>query len=402
MKKLTVLLSVILCFCTLLCSCGESAVTTDTTKDTVSTQDFSSADMTTQTTAVSTAATTISVIQPGLELPDIAPGTAVRIELDFNKKTVVSAGKTFGKKLGNLDTLSGWKSSDFVSIGSCYGFSYELPATANLISIALFDKDRKYITGVGTSSNTSAATTVQGFIESPENAAFVRILHYSGTSAMPEFKTSTLIAYGDKETFESAKSTRKYNDLVIACIGDSLTEGDYAGTPGVANRQFETYPYFLSKALGCTTVNYGKCGASIQVILNNITAGEINIAEADVILLMIGTNRGLDGSYESYYRSAISNIRNKMKDGAVLVLVTPPTTTNSVHTDFVKSAYTKAKSISKELGLPLIDVYSGSPIQPENAEKYQPADGLHLNEEGYKALAEFIAAELEVILEKLK
>lgn len=50
--------------------------------------------------------------------------------------------------------------------------------------------------------------------------------------------------------------------MVISCIGDSLTEGDYGvfGKRGIANVHKENYPYFLALLTGAEVHNFGKCG----------------------------------------------------------------------------------------------------------------------------------------------
>jgi len=383
--KRKIILPFVLCISFLLCSCADTNDTPTALNTETTAQTTLATSQTSQTQAATTAA------YPSL--PSLDAGASQKAELNFNKTQVVTPS-------GKTTSAIGWKSTDYMSLGSCYGIEYELPANAAYMSVAFFNAELAYVGGIGTSSNTSVATTVRGFAVCPEDAEYVRFLRFYGNASMSAMDTYSVTVYADKAAYDAARGAHKYADLTIACIGDSLTEGDYGGKPGVANRKFANYPYFLSKTLGCTTINYGKCGYAATHVLNIVNNGSVDVSDADVILLMIGTNKGLEAEQESAYRSIISALRAKMKDGATLVLLTPPQTTVQGNIAYVDSAVKKARAVAEELGLPLIDVFAHSPIQKDTTEKYQPADGLHLNEEGYKALAEFIAAELEVILEK--
>jgi len=57
------------------------------------------------------------------------------------------------------------------------------------------------------------------------------------------------------------------------------------------------------------------------------------------------------------------------------------------------------QAIAEEFGVPFIDAYHNSGIWEPNAEEYL-ADGLHLTDEGAILLSEFVAKELQRILEK--
>ena len=120
---------------------------------------------------------------------------------------------------------------------------------------------------------------------------------------------------------------------------------------------------------------------------------------------MLGTNKGLGGDYGEYYDKLIDAIKKDMKEGAIIVLITPPSATtdaskiNYGYSSNVASAYAFVTSYAKENDISMIDAYMYSPIQPDMETFYQPNDGLHMAREGYKAFAEFIAEELIKILE---
>jgi lysophospholipase L1-like esterase len=192
----------------------------------------------------------------------------------------------------------------------------------------------------------------------------------------------------------------------VLCIGDSLTEGDYgSGTAGKANKQILNYPYYLAKTLCCQTINYGLCGKNAQNYYTDYYS-LADISDCDVILVMLGTNRGLDGDYGKYYNKLIEAVKKDMKEGAIIVLITPQSaTTDSSKVTYgysvnVASAYAFVTNYANENDIAMIDAYMYSPIQPDMETFYQPNDGLHMAREGYKAFAEFIADELVNILEE--
>jgi lysophospholipase L1-like esterase len=190
-------------------------------------------------------------------------------------------------------------------------------------------------------------------------------------------------------------------------LGDSLTEGDYGPLTSYGGRRFENYPYYLAQLTGASTTNFGRCGASSTSYLNEYyNAGHIDITESDVILLMLGTNKGLaDGSeYYTDYETLVDKILADKKPEAILVLIAPPSATtdpnkiNYGYMDSITSANETVRALAEKKGLHYIDALKTSPIQPETEEIYQDFDGLHMNQEGYAAFAKYIAEELAKIL----
>ena len=84
--------------------------------------------------------------------------------------------------------------------------------------------------------------------------------------------------------------------MKIVCLGDSLTQGDYGdfGKRCIPNVHPENYPYFLSEILNCEVVNYGKCGFTSSDFINFYNSGAVDVKGADIIIIMLGTNGGLD------------------------------------------------------------------------------------------------------------
>ena len=411
MKKIAFIMALILCIGGTLVACNDEPA--DTTAPQIPDTTEKTPDTTTEETPDTTepaSTTTSPTAPPETTSPTPEPEDPEFTALDLKfSSTQLCTSKREPKGEGALSSYTAWVSTDYIEINGWYGFEYELAAHKLLQSVAFYTADKQYISGIGTTSMIGTVTTVTGFTVVPENAKYVRFINYTSAGGdMPAYTDNFVNVYETKEDYDEAYGKSEYRELVIACLGDSLTEGDYGSTKaGVANRKYKNYPYYLSKALGCKTLNYGKCGANSQSFYNNIyKAGQVDISEADVILLMLGTNRGLEGEYQTYYTKLIDDIKKDMKKDAVLVLITPPSATidkskvNPNYMPNVISAYSVVKTVASVKRTELIDAYKYSPIQPAMEEVYQANDGLHMVDAGYKAFAEYIAEEVVKILEK--
>lgn len=192
----------------------------------------------------------------------------------------------------------------------------------------------------------------------------------------------------------------------IYCLGDSLTEGDYGipGKSGIANVQPENYPYFLSQLLPEARVhNLGKCGYTATSYLRFYQQGNVNVRDADVIIIMLGTNGGLDPIANTEgnrdFRALLRLCRHDAPQ-ARLILCTPPHATrnpacsNWGYANQVEKAVAFVRQLAGEAGTELIDTARCPDFTPENEAEMQPNDGLHFGRKGYETLAKFIAARL--------
>lgn len=193
---------------------------------------------------------------------------------------------------------------------------------------------------------------------------------------------------------------------LICCIGDSLTEGDYgiSGYTGIPNVKTENYPYFLEKEVNCTVINYGKCGFRATDYLKYYKEGQVDLKQADVILVMLGTNGGHSMTGESEADLAyIELIQCIMKDSpaARLVLITPPHATrnpaysNCGYADQAEVAAQFIRKFAKKEHLVLFDLACYGSFCEENEVLYQANDGLHFVKEGYRELAHFVGRKLK-------
>ena len=122
-----------------------------------------------------------------------------------------------------------------------------------------------------------------------------------------------------------------------------------------------------------------------------------------MILVMIGTNKGLTlggDKNKLAYQALLDLIERDKKEGAKIVLITPPYITSTKPEVFrsVENTVAEVFKMANERGLAVIDAHHNSPIQAEKEQIYQPTDGCHMVEGGYRVFAGYIAEELKTFL----
>ena len=197
----------------------------------------------------------------------------------------------------------------------------------------------------------------------------------------------------------------------ILCIGDSLTEGDYGYKyqRGVKNVHPENYPYFLSKIFGVETINAGKCGFTSTKYLAYYQAGNVTAKGADVVIIMLGTNGGLDPDSETRgnadYKTLVELVRRDAPMARIFVCTPPHVTENPAlincgYSERVEKAVRWVRAYAARSGLDLIDVANAPMFTAASESVMQPNDGLHFGATGYLTMAEFIAERISAYLEK--
>lgn len=189
--------------------------------------------------------------------------------------------------------------------------------------------------------------------------------------------------------------------MIISCIGDSLTEGDYGifGKSGIANVHTENYPYFLSRLTGFEVRNFGKCGFNSSSYLSFYKGGNVDVKNSDKIIIMLGTNGGLNPNESVQgnddYKELIE-LCKKDEPKAEIILCTPPHATenpeysNCGYMPNIKNAAEFVRKFARDNGYKLIDIEKCPEFCAENEKLYQPNDGLHFGKEGYMKLAQII------------
>lgn len=189
--------------------------------------------------------------------------------------------------------------------------------------------------------------------------------------------------------------------MKIYCLGDSLTEGDYGvyGKRGIANIQPKNYPKFLAELSGATVVNCGKCGYRTTDYLRYYDSGNVQLQDGDIIIIMLGTNGGLDPEQETPENLAYRQLLDRCgtdAPSAHIYLCTPPHASqdpNKPHFEKapqVKKAVAFVRKLAMEHDLPVIELALCPDFTAENEHIMQPNDGLHYGEIGYQVMAKFI------------
>jgi len=189
--------------------------------------------------------------------------------------------------------------------------------------------------------------------------------------------------------------------MIISCLGDSITEGDYGvfGKRGIANVHSENYPYFLSQLAACEVRNFGKCGYRSSTLLNYYKEGNVDVTNSDIILIMLGANGGNTAKENTpdndAYRELIS-LCKKDAPNAKIYLLTPthvtenPEFSNCGYINNIINGASFTRLLANEEKLPLIDTLLIPEFTAENEKIYQANDGLHFIEAGYRVLARYI------------
>ncbi len=181
--------------------------------------------------------------------------------------------------------------------------------------------------------------------------------------------------------------------MKICCLGDSLTEGDY-GIPGkrcIPNVQPENYPFFLKQISGAEVLNFGKSGANTVSYLEYYATGTVSLQGADLIILMLGTNGGLDDTQntpgnEAY--TALIAVCRRDAPQAEIVLCTPPHATrnprmsNYGYAPAVEKAVRYVRLLAVKENLPLIELAQCPDFTDDTEAVMQPNDGLHFTQTG--------------------
>ena len=189
--------------------------------------------------------------------------------------------------------------------------------------------------------------------------------------------------------------------MIICCIGDSLTEGDYGipGVKGVANVQEKGYPWFLQQLSGAEVRNFGRCGCRSSHQWQWYQEGLWNLDGADIILMMLGTNGGQSADGDSEDNRAYCSLLAALHmahPAARLVCITPPHVTenpaysNCGYAEQVREAVGFVRRMAPAMGVELLDMAANPRFCAETEATYQANDGLHFVEAGYQALAEEI------------
>jgi lysophospholipase L1-like esterase len=234
-----------------------------------------------------------------------------------------------------------------------------------------------------------------------------------------------------EETEEVSEADRKllsersvdFSGKKIACLGDSITEA--ANLDSEENYKQYAYPALLQELLGAEEVyNLGVGGSSIGRYWADAFVDRYQEIpeDVDIILVMGGTNDGFCvsedefGSLENRESGTFCGDLDELMRGlqehypdADIFFVTP---LPNILQDYLMSErdYLLPQrqfvdvilTMAQEYGFPVIDLYDSNILDSHDVDivtNYVP-DGVHPNHEGYRILAEHLAAELTIYYER--
>ncbi len=186
-------------------------------------------------------------------------------------------------------------------------------------------------------------------------------------------------------------SAQNFNSKLarVACVGDSITE-------------LTGYPEELQALLGNSSVvgNFGVMGAtvsfgSVNPYYFDSTFQEAITFQPTAVIMMLGTNDARLDTYtqiENFtrdYEQIINRIVESGNSKPQFYLVKPPpileNDLNLSSTDLAEGVLPRIEQIAAKLNLPIIDCYTPFLNHPEYY-----TDGVHLNSEGAKVIAEIV------------
>ena len=226
------------------------------------------------------------------------------------------------------------------------------------------------------------------------------------------------VEWNEADQVVIGQSTLDFSDKKIACLGDSITQA--ANLEGMEDYQQYSYPTKLAEILGAEeVVNLGIGGSSIGRYWQDAFVDRyMDIPEdTDLILVMGGTNDGFClhrenvGNFEERSPRTLIGDLNELMRGlkenypdAEVVFVTP--LPNVLH-DILRKDRPELMSqrvivdsmiaLAREYEFDVIDLYDSNLLDSHDAaviSNYMP-DGVHCNPDGYRILAEHIAADLQ-------
>ncbi|MCW3996847.1 MAG: GDSL-type esterase/lipase family protein [Candidatus Bathyarchaeota archaeon] len=186
-----------------------------------------------------------------------------------------------------------------------------------------------------------------------------------------------------------ATNTPKTDLTRIACLGDSITE--ICG-----------YPEYLQELLGNGSVvgNFGVSASAVNFWSDKPyyfepTYRSARNFSATTVIVMLGTNDaryGMDDkivNFTANYERLLNRTQHWNSTKQVYVVIPPPIFDNSLDlngTFYAQEVIPRIKQVAKDMGLPVIDVYTPMLKHPE----YFSVDGVHPDCEGAQAIAKII------------
>ena len=202
--------------------------------------------------------------------------------------------------------------------------------------------------------------------------------------------------------------------IKIACIGDSLTQG--VGATGWQDQNpTYTYPQQLWNILGdgYKVGNFGK-GSSYVYYYEGRTenlwypnTGEYTLSnqfDADIVIIMLGANDvrvmknyADSANFKAQFIELVEHYLDLESKPQVYIVSTPTMALYDKDKEQKLKKYIlpMQEEVAYEFNLPFIDVYNGLYEYFISGDGFA-SDNLHMNDDGYRKIAEYIAGQLNV------
>jgi len=220
--------------------------------------------------------------------------------------------------------------------------------------------------------------------------------------------------YNARDKAIISKYNNELSNVKISILGDSLTEG----YPMEIIKE-DNFPNDLSKILNCEVKNLGITGSTISKYYDREPMcnrwNEID-DDSDIIIVYAGTNDmmlfdkahfgtiGQEGTFCGDLDSMLKNIAENYPNSR-RILINPSISglcgalyecdPDNLYEQYVFSNEIRERAIQYQYEL--IDLYADNILSTttvELCEKYYMEDCLHLNQDGYRVLAEHVAAKI--------
>lgn len=265
-----------------------------------------------------------------------------------------------------------------------------------------------YVRYVGDSSNTNLGAIPVGEetrVTLTKNLQHIYLYVADALSGTASVEVHVLGIKDDVDELLASANPLKGKKLNF--LGDSITYGSGSSHP---------FTYYLEQKYGCTCRNYGIAGSTIQYDENRnpmcIRYAEMD-DDADIVAVMGGTNDywnnkplgTMGDTTNTTFYGALDVLINGMiakYPAALFYMVTPPHGDNGGNFDgsaksnsgSMQDIANAVKEVAAKYAVPVLDVFNAGGLYPSiSAQKdLFYSDGVHLNTEGQKKLANLHAA----------
>jgi len=181
----------------------------------------------------------------------------------------------------------------------------------------------------------------------------------------------------------SIRNIGPFSPVRVACVGDSITQGFY-------------YPNYLQDLLGAnyTVGNFGAGGSTVLIssdkpYVYRSAFQEALTFNAEIIVIMLGTNDATPTYYQQIdnfvvdYKTLINQF--SVEEPQIWLVKPPPIFDDGLgpnSANLVNGVIPRIEQVSRELDLPIIDVYTLLLSHPDYF-----TDGVHPTSEGAHVIA---------------